>query len=273
MAVSPLSSGTAATRSTRRAGGTSCIASMALRVRFSSTCSSITPSPSTGGRPGATLIWIETKNWRACSSTSGVRPSSSCLMSIGCRAGSRLRTNACTLRMIWPARCAWALAFSSADFSMPCSAPAPGGAPAGSARRSRSWRSPPAAGSVHAPAVDASSPMLASRALACSFSCCWRLRFSARRCGPTRRGWIPSSRSGGRCASISGASNTSTGKRSPSARWKMVSKLRRDAARQHPGKPFLVFVHGFRRPVGHGRQPAHDVRAGKPTIWQNAGFT
>jgi len=67
------------------------------------------------------------------------------------------------------------------------------------------------------------SEQLASRALACSFSCCWRLMFSTRRRSDTSRMepihpvWRPLS-------SISGASNTSTGKRSPSARWKMVSK-------------------------------------------------
>ncbi len=123
-ATPPASGSTpAAMRSTRRAGSTSRMASMALRVRLSSTCSSITGSASTGGRPGSISVWIVTKCWLACSSASWIAPSTRAARSTLSRLGSRRFTKVCTLRMMWPARWIWALAFSSAFLIGPVSSP------------------------------------------------------------------------------------------------------------------------------------------------------
>jgi hypothetical protein len=70
--------------------------------------------------------------------------------------------------------------------------------------------------------IEAISPIVASRALDCSFSCCWRFSSSMRlrsemsRMEPIQPVCLP-------LLSTSGASKISTGTRSPSGRWKMVS--------------------------------------------------
>ena len=89
------------------AGATSCIASIALRVRFSSTCSSIMRSAGTGGRRGRDVDLDGDEELAAPAVRPAGRSASiSAGIVTGSRCGSRCLTKSCTLRMMWPARCA-----------------------------------------------------------------------------------------------------------------------------------------------------------------------
>ena len=83
-----------------------CMACMPLRARFSSTCSTMVRSQSTGLALASTCITTVTDSFRACRLTRGITASSSSRGVMASRAWSRRRTKSCTLLITLPARSA-----------------------------------------------------------------------------------------------------------------------------------------------------------------------